>query len=66
MLPIDAVKYLPAEHVVFFAEQDVTPFVPTLYSVDAHAVHVESSLLSVAAVKYSPAGHAVFFNEHGP
>jgi hypothetical protein len=55
----DAVKYSPAGHVVFFAEQAVTASVPTLNSVDLQVMHVLSVVESGDAVKYWPAGHSV-------
>jgi hypothetical protein len=41
VLSADAVKYSPAGQVVFFAEQLVVAFVPSLNSVVLHSVHVE-------------------------
>ena len=65
MPSLDAVKYLPGGHSVVLPVQDVTAFVPSLYSPDAHAVHVASACVD-PAVKYLPGPHSVFRCWHGP
>jgi hypothetical protein len=51
VLSDEAVKYLPATHVVFLVVHDVSALSPTLKSVAAHGVHVASAVLSDEAVK---------------
>jgi hypothetical protein len=65
VLSADDVKYSPPGHSVVLVVHDVTAFVPVLYSVTAHAVHVASACVD-PAVKYWPGPHCVLRSWHGP
>ena len=64
VLSSEAVRNLPAGHVVVLAAQVVALVAPILKSVAAHAMHVASAQLDAEAVKYSPAGQVVFLAAH--